>query len=76
MVWETTRFPAGELASLLGHYTPCGVLPSPFSRGKRILPQRPYTLTIISKSSLRLFGHFMQEASFVKSTIFTEFYKV
>ncbi len=31
--WETIRFPVGELASLLGRFTTCGVSPSPFSHG-------------------------------------------
>ncbi|ASF38426.1 hypothetical protein CEH05_04545 [Halobacillus halophilus] len=31
--WEIIRFPAGELASLLGRFTPCGVSPRSFSRG-------------------------------------------
>ncbi|MCA1010336.1 hypothetical protein [Halobacillus halophilus] len=37
MAAETARFPAGELASLLARFTPCGVSPSSFSRGSLVV---------------------------------------
>ncbi|MFZ0475280.1 MAG: hypothetical protein WAM18_07410, partial [Halobacillus sp.] len=37
MAAETTRFPAGELASLLARFTLCGVSPSSFSRGSLVV---------------------------------------